>query len=166
VGRDSAASRGLWPFRNQGNMFRCLGGSMTAVRTGLGPVGGRHTECACYVGHRTRSVRATDLGPVLTLALSQRKVGPRLGGTAQRTSLRRHRDEALQERGRGDYEHTDARSRARWHKPCFLPLAIVGFSIQMYEASSRFLFGHPEDERSAVSDQLSGGWTLVRTRPS
>jgi hypothetical protein len=107
---------------------------MTAVRTGLGPVGGRHSESACYLGHRTRSVRATirrqespptiesqprvratGLGPGLTLALSQRKVGPRLGGSAQRTSLRRHRDEALQERGRGDYEQTDARSRARWH---------------------------------------------------
>jgi hypothetical protein len=52
-------------------MFRCLGGSGTAARTGLGPVGGRHTECACYLsatahgvcglpfGHGTRSVRAT-----------------------------------------------------------------------------------------------------------
>jgi hypothetical protein len=48
-----------WLVRNQGNMFRCLGGSGTAVRTGLGPVGGRHTECACYLGYRTRSVRAT-----------------------------------------------------------------------------------------------------------
>jgi hypothetical protein len=63
----------------------------------------------------TRSVRSTCGQPVLTLALSQRKVGPRLACSAQRTSLRRHRDEALQERGRGDYEQTDARSRARWH---------------------------------------------------
>jgi hypothetical protein len=41
---------------------------------------------------------------------------PNLTDSCARTSLRRHRDEALQERGLGHYEqeHTNKRSRARW----------------------------------------------------
>jgi hypothetical protein len=45
--------------------------------------------------------------------------GPRLGGSARRAFLRRHRDEALQERGRGGCEQADARLRARWHELFF-----------------------------------------------
>jgi hypothetical protein len=62
MSRDSAAPRSVGQFGIRGTCFVASMRQITAARTGLGPVGGRHTACACYLGHRTRSVRATGLG--------------------------------------------------------------------------------------------------------
>jgi hypothetical protein len=96
-----------------------------------------------------------------------KKGGPCLPSLAQRTFLRRHRDEALQERGLGHYEqkHTNKRSRARWLMRLVFVLSRSCVSIRMYLASSRDLFGPLSaisyqrsaisNRRSAVSDQQS-----------
>ena len=84
-----------------------------------------------------------------------------LAGSAQQAFLRRHRDEALQERERGDYEQTDARSRARWQKPFFF---LSGSCVSVYrwiESVQDFFLATPEMSSQLSAVSCLGGWMCV-----
>jgi hypothetical protein len=63
-------------------------------------------------------------------------------------------DEALQERGRGDYEQTNARSRARWHGGLvfFLSRSCVSIYIGIELVQDFFL---------ATPGLVGSGWWVV-----
>jgi hypothetical protein len=105
---------------------------------------------------------------ILILALSQRERGPNLTGPAQRTSINRCADEALQERelGHNEQEHR-YRGEVVWCPFFFLSrwlyvyASAVAISIELFRPVSFFFLGVRDEglgarEWSVVSGQWGG----------
>jgi hypothetical protein len=91
--------------------------------------------------------------PIHTLApLLKGEKRPSLTDSCVRTSLRRHRDEALQERGPGHYEqNTRTSDRGRGDSCAFFrPLAIGSSVYGCIERVQGFFLSHPEFGRRGV----------------